>query len=61
MAKRGGILGSSPTLPHPGGTSRKMSTSTGSGSRPGSSRVITPTSAPTSPSTLGRSTPNALK
>ena len=55
------IISKSPTIAHPKGSSSKLSTNVGSGSRPTASKIKIATSAPESPQTLGRATSGALK
>lgn len=55
------MISKSPTIAHPKGSSRPQHTAVGSGSRPTTSKIKIPTSAPSSPQTLGRRTAGALK
>lgn len=56
------LISPSPTIAvEHGKASASQNTSVGSGSRPTSSKIKIPTSAPTDPHTLGRSVPGALK
>ena len=56
------MISNSPTIAvEHGKASASQNTSVGSGSRPTTSRIKIPTSAPTEPHTLGRETPGALK
>lgn len=50
------VFSKSPTIAHTGrGNSSRVVSPVGSGSRPGGSKMKTPTSAPSNPKTLGRS------
>lgn len=55
------IISQSPAIKQEKGSSMAQNTSVGSGSRPTTSSVKIPTSAPENPHTLGRDPGNSLK